>query len=315
MSRKKCRKSRFSFNHALHSYISRFSLSDDPEAMTQTPTTSSSPDSDPVSDIPEAGADPVHAWDAHNERLAAYLRDESFESMDALPLLRWATDTFEGSRIVLNTSFQYSGVAMIHMAVEAGLQLRYTTIDTLRLHPETYAFLRQVEERFDIDIEIQRPEANQVQAMVRRFGEYLFFDSKTLQEYCCQIRKVKPNERLLTTADCWISGMRRDQSDHRKDTPKAMTVSEYGSRRQIFKLNPMADWGEDRLLAYIDEHDIPRHPLYGQGYKSIGCLICSTPVGDNEDQRAGRWRWFNSDDRVDPQEAKECGLHVPMYNI
>lgn len=270
--------------------------------MTQTPSTSS-----PV--------DPVHQWDVHNDRLAGYLNDQDFEAIDALPVLQWATDTFDSSRIVLNTSFQYSGVAMIHMAVEAGLQLRFATIDTLRLHPETYAFLREVEERYSINIEVQRPQADQVQGMVRRFGEYLFFDSKTLQEYCCQIRKVKPNEQLLLTADCWISGMRRDQSDHRRDTAKAMTVSEYGSRRQILKLNPMADWGEDRLLSYIEDNDIPRHPLYEQGFKSIGCFICSTPAVDGEDQRAGRWRWFNSDDRIDPQEAKECGLHIPMYNI
>ncbi len=276
--------------------------------MTQTRSTSSAAGGG-------RAADPVHAWDAHNERLTGYLEGQDFESMDALPVLRWATDTFEADRIVLNTSFQYSGVAMIHMAVEAGLRLRFATIDTLRLHPETYAFLREVEDRYGIDIEVQRPETDQLQGMVRRFGEYLFFDSKTLQEYCCQIRKVKPNEQLLMTVDCWVSGMRRDQSDHRRDTPKAMTVSEYGSRRQILKLNPMVDWGEDRLLSYIENNNIPRHPLYDQGYKSIGCFICSTPVSDSEDQRAGRWRWFNSDDRVDPEEAKECGLHIPMYNI
>ena len=276
--------------------------------MTQTRSTSSAAGGGRV-------ADPVHAWDAHNERLTGYLEGQDFESMDALPVLRWATDTFEADRIVLNTSFQYSGVAMIHMAVEAGLRLRFATIDTLRLHPETYAFLREVEDRYGIDIEVQRPETDQLQGMVRRFGEYLFFDSKTLQEYCCQIRKVKPNEQLLMTVDCWVSGMRRDQSDHRRDTPKAMTVSEYGSRRQILKLNPMVDWGEDRLLSYIEDNNIPRHPLYDQGYKSIGCFICSTPVSDSEDQRAGRWRWFNSDDRVDPEEAQECGLHIPMYNI
>ncbi len=275
--------------------------------MTQTTSTSS----------PAEGrtADPVHAWDGHNERLAASMKGLDFESMDALAVLRWATDTFDADRIVLNTSFQYSGVAMIHMAVEAGLRLRFATIDTLRLHPETYAFLREIEDRYGIDIEVQRPDTDQVQGMVGRFGEYLFFDSKTLQEYCCQIRKVKPNERLLMTVDCWVSGMRRDQSDHRRDTPKAMTVSEYGSRRQILKLNPMVDWGQDRLLSYIEDNDIPRHPLYDQGYKSIGCFICSTPVSASEDQRAGRWRWFNSDDRVDPEEAKECGLHIPMYNI
>jgi phosphoadenosine phosphosulfate reductase len=278
--------------------------------------TDSQPSRLPADDPPAGDApDSVHAWDEHNDWLAGLLESRDFEGLDALPILQWAVESFAPGRVLLNTSFQYSGVAMIHMAVEAGLKLRVATIDTLRLHPETYAFLRQLEERYDIRIEVARPEDEAVQGMERRFGEYLFFDSKTLQEYCCQVRKVKPNDRLLTTADCWISGVRRDQSELRRDTPKAMLVGEYGSRRKILKLNPMADWGEDRLLAFLDDNDVPRHPLYGQGYRSIGCFICSTPVKEGEDQRTGRWRWFNSDDRVDPAEAKECGLHIPMYNI
>lgn len=251
----------------------------------------------------------------HNRRLDEILRDVAFESMPAAQMLRWATSAFAADRVVLNTSLQYTGVAMIHMAVDAGLRLRVATIDTLRLHPETYAFLRQVEARYGIEIEVHRPDPEQVRGMVRRFGEYLFFDSKTLQEYCCHLRKVKPNDELLKTVDCWIAGVRRDQSGLRSQTPKATTVTEYGSRRRILKLNPMADWSQERLLSFLAENDVPRHPLYAQGYESIGCFICSTPTRPGEDQRAGRWRWFNGEEHPDPQEAKECGLHVPIYNI
>jgi phosphoadenosine phosphosulfate reductase len=263
----------------------------------------------------DAGVDPIRAFDEANERLDNYLKNIGFESMSADRILAWAASTFDADRIVLNTSFQATGVAMIHMVVTAGLDLRVTTIDTLRLPAETYAFLRQVEERYGIEIEVHRPDPEPVQAMTRRFGEYLFFDSKTLQEYCCHIRKVKPNDELLKTADCWISGIRRDQSDFRRDTPKAATVAEYGSRRRILKLNPLADWSDEQLDAFVEAHEVPRHPLYEQGYQSIGCVICSTPTMEGEDQRAGRWRWFNGERGPDPEEAKECGLHIPMYNI
>lgn len=255
------------------------------------------------------------AVERHNDRLDNLLKTNDFEAMSAGEMLAWAAAAFAAERLVLSTSFQHAGVAMIHMAMSAGLELRIATIDTLRLPPETYAFLRDVEERYGIDIEVQRPDPKHVQSMTRRFGEYLFFDSKTLQEYCCHVRKVRPNDELLKTVDCWVSGVRRDQSGRRVDTPKAATVTEVGSRRRILKLNPMADWSRERLLAFIEQHDVPCHPLYEQGYRSIGCTICSTPTLAGEDQRAGRWRWFNGDERLDPKEAKECGLHIPVYNI
>ena len=252
----------------------------------------------------------------HNEQLERYLRDIDFESLSAEETLRWATATFSPDRAVLSTSFQAAGVAMIHMASELQLGLRVATVDTLRLHPETYAFMREVEERYGIDIEVQRPDPDQVRSMVDRFGEYLFFDNKARQEYCCQVRKTRPHDKLLKTADCWLSGLRRDQSPFRvENTPKATTVTDYGTPRQLLKLNPMADWPEERILRYVEENDVPKHPLYAQGYGSIGCFICSTPTSPGEPKRAGRWRWFNSDEKPNEEDAKECGLHVPMYNI
>ena len=252
----------------------------------------------------------------HNEQLEGYLRDIDFESLSAQEALSWSAATFPPGRTVLSTSFQSAGVAMIHMACELGLGLRVTTVDTLRLHPETYAFMREVEERYGIDIEVHRPDPDQVRSMVDRFGEYLFFDNKAKQEYCCQVRKTRPHDELLKTADCWISGPRRDQSSFRRDnTPKATTVTEHGSRRHVLKLNPMADWPEERLRQFIEKNDLPTHPLYAQGHRSIGCFICSTPTRPDEPKRAGRWRWFNSDEIASEEDLKECGLHIPMYNI
>jgi len=248
---------------------------------------------------------------ACNERLEGYICDLDLARMPAEELLRWASETFL-DRVVLNTSLQHTGVAMLHMAVSAGLDLRFATIDTLRLHPETYAFIEQVKARYGCQIEVVQPKSGDVERMVERHGEYLFFDSREKQQHCCQVRKDWPNNTLLKTADCWISGQRWDQSQYRQETAKkASLVDEYGTRRRILKLNPLVDWSEEVLMEFIAANEVPVHPLYGQGYPSFGCIICATPRRAGEDKRAGRWRWFNGRTK-DGDDPKECGLH---YNI
>jgi phosphoadenosine phosphosulfate reductase len=250
--------------------------------------------------------------DVSNAQLARYLEEIDFENLEVGDLLKWADQTFPG-RAVISTSLQRTGIVLIHLASELGLKLRVATVDTWRLHRETHEFLEEIEKRYDCDVERVAPEQKQVVGMVERFGEYLFFDSKEKQEYCCQVRKTRPHHTLLKTAGCWIAGVRRDQSVHRaQHTPKASLVPEYGTRRLILKLNPLADWAEKRLLQFVEANGVPEHPLYAKGYKSIGCFICSTPAVDGEDQRAGRWRWFNQKNRELEEDAKECGLH---YNI
>lgn len=249
--------------------------------------------------------------EAKNRELEEHAQTLDFDSMTAEEALRWADETFPG-RAVINTSFQYTGTTMIHMACQIGLKLRFATIDTLRLHPETYEFIEQVEARYQCEIEVMQPREEEVDKMVRRFGEYLFFDSKEKQEHCCQVRKVRPNNELLKTVDCWITGLRRDQSSHRRETAsKVDLISEYGTRRKILKLSPLVDWSEEEMLRYIEANSVPTHPLYEQGFPSFGCIICSTPVRPGEEKRAGRWRWFN-ERLVEAGDNKECGLH---YNI
>lgn len=251
----------------------------------------------------------------HNQALEQCLRDGDFESMPAAELLRWAVETFPG-RTAINTSFQYTGMAQIHLAAEAGLDIRVATLDTLRLHPETYEFIDRVEARYGFKVEIVKPDPDEVERMVGRFGEYLFFDSKEKQEYCCAVRKTRPNERLLKGLDCWVAGLRRDQSASRRDLVRKadLVLESDGARRKVLKLNPLADWSEGRLLDFVKKEDVLTHPLYAKGYPSFGCQVCATPIMPGEDKRAGRWRWFNSNEEANDAN-KECGLHVPMYNI
>jgi len=229
---------------------------------------------------------------------------DELNELDAEGLLAWAAEN-HGDRAGIVTSFQNTGCVMIDIAARAGLKLRVLTVDTLRLHPETYAVMEAVERRYGIPVERFSPDPERVRRMVDDHGEYLFFDSKEKQEHCCFVRKVEPNRRALATLDVWISGLRRDQSSFRKEVPKAALVDQDGA--VILKLNPLADWDEDRVWDYIRVYGVPYNALYDQGYTSIGCNICTTPTRPGEDKRAGRWRWFNQFAQGD---KKECGIHI-----
>ena len=164
--------------------------------------------------------------ETHNRRLEQVLGEVDFAALTPEEVLTWASETFP-SRAVINTSFQMTGIAMIHMAATLGLSLRFATIDTLRLHPETYQFMDLIRERYGCAIEVYQPAPAHIEQMVERFGEYLFFDSIEKQEYCCQVRKSRPNDELLKTVDCWIAGLRRDQSAF----PKAECHRSWPGRR------------------------------------------------------------------------------------
>jgi len=226
------------------------------------------------------------------------------EQMDPQAMLRWAQEQY-GDRAGIITSFQDTGCVLVDMMSRHAPGMRVITIDTLRLHPETQEHIERMRERYGLRLERFTPDPAAVERMVRQHGEYLFFDSKAKQEYCCSIRKVEPNRRALATLDVWFTGLRRDQSAFRAATPRAQWVVIDG--RSILKLAPLANWPESRVLEYLWEHDIPRNPLMSQGYKSIGCVICTTPVLPHEPARAGRWRWFNA---LGPEDKKECGIHI-----
>ncbi|MYK16808.1 phosphoadenylyl-sulfate reductase [Candidatus Poribacteria bacterium] len=219
---------------------------------------------------------------------------------------------FEG-RAAIVTSGQLSGMVLIHLAAENQLPFRVCTLDTLRLFPETYAFLEKVESRYGIQIEQIQPDPQEVQEMVSEHGEYLFFDSKAKQEYCCNIRKVRPMQRLLESLDVWITGLRRDQSEARKQLRKAEIIS--STTHPVLKVNPLLHWTAEEVWQFVRDNDIPVNPLLeadadGHYYESLGCIICTTPIKPGEPKRAGRWRWQNAAPTT--EDAKECGLHYSI---
>ena len=230
---------------------------------------------------------------------------DELEGFEPEALLKWASQEY-GERAGIVTSFQTTGCVMIDMASRVAPEMRVITIDTLRLHPETYALMDEIEARYGLHIERFQPIPEHLDAMIEEHGEYLFFDSKTKQEYCCGVRKVDPNQRALATLDVWFTGLRRDQSEFRNAVPKVSRAHQPNDH-SLLKIAPLAEWTEDDVDAYVAEHNAPKNVLYDQGYDSIGCVICTTPIRPHEEKRTGRWRWFN---QFDQGGRKECGIHT-----
>ncbi len=222
-----------------------------------------------------------------------------------------------GARMAVASSGQPTETAMIAMAVKEGVKPRVYTLDTWKLFPETLAHFKEIEAAYGVAIERLTPDKAETEAMVKEHGEFLFFDSKEKQELCCRVRKVHPNERMLDGLDAWVTGLRADQSPGRADLPRLEIIQHKG--RAVLKAQPLVDWTEARLRAYMRDNKVPVHPLMkstlpgGFYYESLGCVVCTTPIGPNEPRRAGRWRWFNQAKAASAEDdaKKECGLHVP----
>jgi len=221
-----------------------------------------------------------------------------YENKSAQEVLEWAMEA-HGSRVAVCTSFQAEGMVILDMARQIDPGVRVTTIDTGRLPQETYELMDAVRHRFGIDVEVYYPDAAELEPMVRKHGVNSFYDSVALRLNCCEIRKVKPLNRILGDLDAWITGLRRGQNSTRANVRKVEVDSAHG---YILKVNPLADWSHEQVWDYIKNNDVPYNRLYDQGYTSIGCAPCTRPVRPGDDPRAGRWWWEND-------VAKECGIH------
>jgi len=226
---------------------------------------------------------------------------DRYEQQSPQEVLRWALSHF-GSQIALCTSFQADGMAILDMAWRIDPKVRVFTIDTGRLPQETYVLMDQIRETYGIAIEAYFPDATQVESIVRRHGSNLFYRSPELRLLCCQARKVLPLQRVLSSLDAWVTGLRRDQLSSRAAIRKIEWDAEHGD---VVKVNPLADWTEQQTWNYIREHNVPYHPFYDQGYTSIGCAPCTRPTAPGEDVRAGRWWWESG-------VLKECGMHCSI---
>lgn len=183
--------------------------------------------------------------------------------------------------------------------VKSGANISIFTLETGKLNPETLALIETIQRTYPtLQLQLFYPDAAAAKKYETEHGKFAFYDSVELRRECCFIRKIEPLNRALADADAWLTGQRREQSVTRTE----LAFHEQDNARHIDKYNPIFDWSEQEVWAYILQHQIPYNDLYNQGFPSIGCEPCTKPVRLGEDIRAGRWWWENKD-------SKECGLH------
>lgn len=194
-------------------------------------------------------------------------------------------------------------VVVIEYAQQSGLPFRVFTLDTGRLHPETYRYIERVERHYGIRIEVLFPEAAAVEALVRAKGLFSF-RSDGHQE-CCGIRKVAPLRRHLGTLRAWITGQRKDQGATRTALPLVQPDPAFrgAGGGELMKFNPLAEQTSEQVWTVIRALGLPWNELHERGFVSIGCEPCTRPVLPNQHEREGRWWWEDAG-------GKECGLHA-----
>ena len=213
-------------------------------------------------------------------------------------VLAWALEEFGPAKVALATSFSLEDQVLTDMLAAIPTSSRIFILDTGRHFQETYNIMQRTMEKYGIRIEVCFPDAEKVAELVSENGPNLFYESIENRKKCCEVRKIEPLRKVLSTVDAWVCGLRRDQSVTRQE----VELIEWDTAFGIYKINPLYDWTEEAVEAYIRDNDVPYNALFNAGFRSIGCAPCTRAVGEHDDVRAGRWWW-------ESPEHKECGLH------
>ena len=197
------------------------------------------------------------------------------------------------------SSFGAEDMVVTDAIFSADLPIAVFTLDTGRLPRETLELLERTRSRYARQVNVFYPDDKAVDAFVSTHGANAFYESIELRKSCCGLRKVEPLARALAGRDAWITGMRREQSMTRTE----LALREFDGAHGLVKFNPLADWSQEQVWAYIRSRKVPYNALHDRGYPSIGCDPCTRAVRPGEDIRAGRWWW-------ETRDSKECGIHV-----
>jgi len=228
---------------------------------------------------------------------------KELEGASAASIVKRALQDF-GNDIAISFSGA-EDVLLIEYAKQSGLPFRVFSLDTGRLHPETYRLMATVEKHYGIRIEYVFPEASDVENLVRKKGLFSFYEDG--HQECCAIRKVAPLRRQLSGLRSWITGQRRDQNPQTRDAVPFVEVDGAfeGSDGPLVKWNPLAASTSEYVWDSIRAFEVPYNELHEKGYVSIGCEPCTRPVLPGQHERDGRWWW-------EREGGKECGLHVSV---
>lgn len=214
-----------------------------------------------------------------------------------LALLQSASAEFP--KITFANSYGAEDMVLTDIIAKEKLAIEIFSLDTGRLPAETYTLMGDVEKTYNTKPIVFFPKHEAVEQYVRTKGINAFYESVELRKACCHMRKIEPLQRALAEKQAWVTGMRAEQAATRTSLP----TREYDAGNKLEKFNPLSDWTEQEVWAYIRMFDVPYNQLHDQFYPSIGCAPCTRAVAMGEDIRAGRWWWENAD-------SKECGLHV-----
>lgn len=212
------------------------------------------------------------------------------EGLSAEDLIEWSLDEF-GDRVCVSCSWQKQSSVLVHMLWRLGVDVDVIELDTHLFFRESYETRNRLVEEYGL--RLIQPEIAPIALQHAEEGPNLW---ETDPDRCCHLRKVEPLMGALSPYEAWISGIRREQSPSRAGTPKAVWSDVY----EVWKIHPLAEWGEQEVWQYIVANDIPYNPLHDAGYRSIGCIPCTRPTRIDEEERAGRWAGA---------DKLECGLH------
>lgn len=215
-------------------------------------------------------------------------------------ILKAALENFD------NIAISFSGaedVVIIDMAVKIRKDITVFSIDSGRLHPETYRFIEKVRTHYQIDIELLTPDRAVLDPFVKEKGLFSFYQDS--HQECCAIRKVEPLRQKLSQFDAWITGQRKDQSlNTRQDIPEVQIDTVFSTgKKQLIKFNPLLNWHSSQVWDHIEAYQVPYNDLHKKGFISIGCEPCTRAVLPNQHERIGRWWWESGN-------KKECGMHI-----
>ena len=201
-------------------------------------------------------------------------------------------------RVVYANSLGAEAMVLTDIICTSVPQIDIVSIDTGRLHEESYELLAKLQRRYNNKIRVIYPDGEQVSELVTRQGINGFFESTEARSACCGVRKVVPFKKVVGGYDAWVTGVRREQSKTRAEGEAV----EWDAQNGLHKISPLLDWTEEQIWAYIRARKLPFNSLHEKGYPSIGCAPCTRAIMPGEDHRAGRWWW-------EQPEQRECGLH------
>ena len=225
--------------------------------------------------------------------------NEKLARLSTAELISWAVLTY-GEKLTMASSFGAEDMVVLDLLMKADARASIFLLDTGRLHQETYDVIENTRRHYGRTFTVYVPQTTALQDLLSTEGPNLFYRSREARKACCAARKVEPLSRALAGYSAWLTGLRRQQSVTRTLLPLAEIDETHGG---MVKLNPLANWSEEQVWAYIRQENLPYNVLHDQEFSSIGCAPCTRAVSAGEDTRAGRWWW-------EEPEQKECGLHL-----